>query len=210
MKLNSEYLPSLRPWNRKCSKHKSIRVGVQVETPNGLGIVTWRKGDQLHIAVKSDGFLASDQYRYAIDDVSISDQIIAADSPFYKSAWYQICSEAYLDNVYFELARQGATFTEYEGRVKCKRSEREISTAFSTVTYRRYTGVNTRGEAFDFEINITRPQLPAGDRILFALGIGAGLIANLNGHGRIYRRKIEDSDMNYGLAKYAAPQEEGI
>jgi hypothetical protein len=212
MKTSSEYLKAIRPWNRKCSKHRSIRVGVSVETSRGLGIVTWRKGEKITVAVKPDKegeVMPCYTYNYSIEDVKASAEEVPRESRLYFGAWSNIENYANGDNQSYEIARQVAIFEEYESLIKGKRTDRDVSMGeWGTAKYRRYSGTNKHGEAFDFEVNIVRPFMPCGDRILFALAADDGYIADMNGHGRIYRRRIEDRDINYGPAKYAGPQEE--
>lgn len=208
----SEKYSGLRPFNKKVGKHRNIRVGVTVDTSRGIGIVTWRKGDELEVAVRpdrEDEVSPCYRYRYAVSEVDLAAEEVTQDDRLYAGAWYWIMNQAVGNNQDYEAIKHRAIYDEWECNIPGKRTDRVISLGdWGSATYRRYTGVNKNGQPFDFELN-TRPALaiPYGDRIMYALGSNDGYITDMNGHGWIYRRKITDNDINYGIAKYAGPQE---
>lgn len=209
----SEKYPKLKPFNKRASKHRNIRLGVTVETSRGIGIVTWRTGDDLEVAVRPDRegeVMPCYRYNYKASDVTISNNPVAQDDRLYLGAWYWIMNQAVGNNQDYESIKHRAIYDEWESNIPGKRTDREISLGpWGSTKYRRYTGVNKHGQPFDFELN-TNPAFafPYGDRIMYALGSNDGYISDMNGHGCIYRRKITDADINYGFAKYAGPQEE--
>lgn len=213
MQKTSEQYPKLKPFNKKAGKQRNIRLGVTVETPRGIGIVTWRKVGKLEVAVRPDRdgeIMPCYRYNYELDDVETPTEEVMKDDRLYAGAWYWIMNQAVVDNQSYEAIKHRAIYDEWESRIPGKRTDREISLGvWGTTTYRRYTGVNKHGHPFDFELNM-RPALaiPYGDRIMYALGANSGYITDMNGHGWIYRRKITDSDINYGIAKYAGSQED--
>lgn len=209
----SERFPQLKPFNkRQPSKARNIRVGASVNTSRGIGIVTYRKGDKLTVAVRPDRpdeLLACYRYSYEVAEVELANEEVDEADRLYMGAWYWIMNSAMHDNQSFESTKHRAIFDEFEPLIPGKRKDREVSAGpWGTFSYRRYAGKNRRGEPFDFELGLTPAlAIPYGDRIMYALGIDDGYITDMNGHGWIYRRPIEDSDINYGIAKYAGPQE---
>ncbi|OQV53376.1 hypothetical protein [Bacillus velezensis] len=213
MRKLSEYCSKLKSFNKKyIGKKREIRVEVSVLTDRGIGIVTWRKGDEIEVAVKPDRVdevMPCYRYNYAIYDVEISIDAVPKNDRLYNGAWYWIMSQAIVENQDYEAIKHRAVFDDQESNIPGKRTDREISIGtWGSATYRRYTGVNKFGQPFDFELCL-RPALaiPYGDRIMYSLGFSDGHITDMNGHGWIYRRKMRDNDINYGLAKYASPQE---
>lgn len=208
----SEQYPKLKPFNKTTTKKRNIRLGVTVNTKRGIGIVTWRKSEEIEVAVRPDreGEVSPCyRYRYKIEDVEVSVEEIAKDDRLYDGAWYWIMNQAIGDNQDFESIKHRSIYDDWEPRIPGKRVDREVSMGtWGSTKYRRYTGVNKQGQSFDFELN-TKPAFafPYGDRIMYALGANDGYISDMNGHGWIYRRKITDDDINYGIAKYAGPQE---
>ena len=213
VKFSVQY-PKLKMFNRNASTKRNIRLGITVDTNRGLGIVTWRKGDELEVAVRPDHegeVMPCYRYNYKLTDVEIADEEIAKDDRLYIGAWYWIMNHAISENQSYESIKHRSIFDEWESRIPGKRTDRDVSMgAWGSTKYRRYTGVNKHGQPFDFELCL-RPALaiPYGDRIMYALGASDGYITDMNGHGWVYRRKITDDDVNYGIAKYAGPQEEG-
>jgi hypothetical protein len=212
MKKLSEQYPKLKPFNKPASKHRNIRLGVTVTTSRGVGIVTWRKGEKIEVAVRPDRVgEVSPCYRYnfTVADVELASDSVAEDDRLYDGAWYWIMNQAIGDNQDYESIKHRAIFDDWESRIPGKRTDRDVSMgAWGSAKYRRYTGVNKRGQEFDFELCLRSAfAFPYGYRIMYALGSNDGYISDMNGHGRIYRRKITDADINYGLAKYAGPQE---
>lgn len=205
--ITSYYLPSLKRFNRKAGKHRNIRAGIVVETARGVGIVTVRDKDVVWVAHEPpEGLLWIEQYTYPVDNLTPIDAKIDETSKFYRGAWQKIEDEAMNANQMYEVRKHEAIFSEYESLIRGKKTERTIDMGtWGSTTYRRYTGVNKHGQPFDFEVNIRNPFIPAGDRVLFALGFGDGCITDMNGYGWIYRRKITEADVNYGEAKYAGP-----
>lgn len=209
----SEQYSKLKPFNKNAGRHRNIRLGVTVHTPRGIGIVTWRKGDELEVAVRPDKegeVMPCYRYHFTIDDVEIAAEEVSKDDRLFTGAWYWIMNQAVGENQSYEAIKHRAIYDEWERHIPGKRAERTISLgAWGSTIYRRYTGVNKHGQPFDFELN-TKPALaiPYGDRIMYALGQSDGYITDMNGHGWIYRRKITDNDINYGIAKYAGPQKE--
>jgi hypothetical protein len=206
LKINSETFNVLRKYNKKAGKHRNIRVSCVVETKRGLGIVTYRKGTEIQVAHEPDRqceLLWCYRYTYDIEHVNPSAAVIDHSSKLYRGAWQWILDGALSRNQDYEIDKHRAIVNELSGRIAGKTEKRAISTPFSSSNYVRFIG-----EGFDFEINISRPFIPDGDRVLFAIGKGGGYITDMNGHGRIYRRPITDNDIKYGLCKYAAPQQE--
>lgn len=205
-----------RPFNKKATKFRNLRMGVTVDCPKGKGIVTYRgkpfKKDVVEVAVVPDveGEVSPCyRYQYSPEDVTISPEPINECTRLYDAAWYWIMGHAVDQNAKYEIERHEFICAEYSSLIPGKYVDRDVSAGpWGSYKYRRYTGVNKNGDAFDFEMNIKRPFIPCGDRVLYALGKGDGRITDMNGHGWIYRRKITDNDINYGLAKYAGPQEE--
>lgn len=210
----SEKYPKLKPFNRKASKYREIRVGATVNTTRGIGIVTWRKGDKIEVAERPDreGEVSSCyRYRYAAADVEFAEDPINENDRLYGGAWYWIMNQAIGDNQDYESIKHRGIFDEWVSRIPGKYVDREISMGtWGSTTYRRYTGVNKHGQPFDFELNVKGSAFPFpyGDRIMYALGANDGYISDMNGHGWIYRREITVDDIHYGIAKYAGPQEE--
>jgi hypothetical protein len=209
----SEKYPKLKPFNRKAGKQRNIRVGATVNTSRGVGIVTWRKGDGIEVAVRPDreGEVSSCyRYRYSAVDVDLADEPVNESDRLYGGAWYWIINQAIGDNQDYESIKHRGIVDEWVSNIPGKRVDREVSMgAWGSTTYTRYTGVNKHGQPFDFELNVKGSAFtfPHGDRIVYAIGANDGYISDMNGHGWIYRRKITDSDINYGLARYAGPQE---
>lgn len=211
----SEQYPKLKPFNKAAAKKRDIRLGVTVITNRGVGIVTWRKGEDIEVAVRPDRegeIMPCYRYNYTVDDVEIAAEEVSSDDRLYNGAWYWIMNNAIGDNQHFEAVKHRAIFDEWEPRIPGKRTDRDVSMgAWGSTKYRRYTGVNKQGQPFDFELGLSRAfPFPYGDRIMYALGSNDGYISDMNGHGWIYRRKITDDDINYGIAKYAGPQEEAL
>lgn len=211
----SEQYPQLKPFNKAAAKKRDIRLGVTVITNRGVGIVTWRKGEDIEVAVRPDRegeIMPCYRYNYTVDDVDISAEEVSSDDRLYNGAWYWIMNNAIGGNQHFEAVKHRAIFDEWEPRIPGKRTDRVVSMGtWGSTKYRRYTGVNKQGKPFDFELCLS-PSLaiPYGDRIMYALGASDGYITDINGHGWIYRRKITYDDVNYGIAKYAGPQEEAL
>lgn len=212
MKKLSEQYSKLKPFNKAAGKKRNIRLGVTVTTNRGLGIVTWRKGEELEIAVRPDreGEVSPCyRYRFTVNNVDLSDEAIAEDDRLHGGAWYWIMNQAVGDNQAYEATKHRAIFDEWESNIPGKRVDRDVSMGvWGSTKYRRYIGVNKHGQPFDFELGLKSAlMLPYGDRIMYALGANDGYISDMNGTGWIYRRKITDEDINYGIAKYAGPQE---
>ncbi|MED1742070.1 hypothetical protein P4U97_21685 [Bacillus swezeyi] len=216
MRKLSEHYSELKAFNKKSiRKKREIRVGVSVLTDRGIGIVTWRKGDEIEVAVKpdrEDEVMLCYRYNYAICDVEISINAVPDNDRLFNGAWYWIINQAIVRNQDYEAKKHRAIFDDLEPNIPGKRADREVDMGiWGSATYRRYTGVNKYGQPFDFELCL-RPALaiPYGDRIMYSLGSSDGYITDMNGHGWIYRRKMRDNDINYGLAKCAGPQEEVV
>ena len=205
-----------REFNRKGeAKYKRIRCGVYVQTNDGRGrgIVSARTGSEIWVTFPSRTSMPGETYTYDVSDVTLCDNIPPlsgigeAEGSYERYAWTMIYDAAMSRNQSYEARWQMWIVAEYEALVPGKRKDRDIGGEWGTFKYRRYVGKNKRGEPFDFEVCVTRPFIPDGDRILFALGVN-DYITRMNGHGRIYTQKITDEDVNYGLAKYAAPKTE--
>lgn len=208
MLITSEFIRALKPFNKRVGKNRNVRVGLAVNTKRGVGIIISRDGSELWVAHESDSIVWYESYIYDIEEVKVSDIVIDTESQLYKGAWQFIEDSAINANQTYEVRKHEAIFEEYESMIPGKRTDRDISMGmWGSTTYRRYTGMNRYGQPFDFEANILRPFLPVGDRVLYAMGVSDGYITDMDGYGRIYRRKIEDRDVRYGLAKYAGPQE---
>lgn len=216
MKINSELFPQLKPFNKRPpSKARDIRVGTTVSTSRGIGIVTYRNREKLEVAVrpdKPDEIMPCYRYNYEVANVEIPAFEVDVTDRLHIGAWYWIMNSAIQANQSYESVKHRAIFEEYETMIPGKHNDREVSAGpWGTFKYRRYTGTNKRGEPFDFELGLkTALAIPYGDRILYALGADDGYITVMNGHGWIYRRPITENDINYGLAKYAGPQEETV
>ncbi|MGG3989804.1 hypothetical protein [Bacillus smithii] len=211
MNITSKKFPKLKQFNKKANKNRNIRVGVTVNTPRGIGIVTWRQNENVEVAVKPDRkeeLLPCYRYRYTIANITISDNPVDSKDPLYEGAWYWITNYAIIENQKYELIKHNSIFKEHEQMIPGKRTDRTISAGiWGSYKYRRYTGVNKHGEPFDFELCL-KPAfpIPYGDRILYALGESNGYITDMNNNGWIFQRKIKDSDIKYGICKYAGKE----
>lgn len=200
--ITSKDFSVLKKWNKRATTNKLIRLGVEVVTPRGIGIVVHRNKGAVWVAYASTA-LWCERYQTTVDEVELYtfQPTIPKTSLLYKGAWQHIEDEAINENQKYEIAKHQAIVNTWASDIKATREERTITSEFGSNTYVRFIGDN-----FDFEINVSRPFFPSGDRVLFALNKGDGYITDINGFGWIYRRKIIADDISYGLAKYAAPQ----
>lgn len=198
--ITSEDFWSLKKWNKKAIVKKNIRVGVTVITKRGVGIVTTRDKEEVWVAHESDSLLWCHTYTYHINDVMLSNKDIDKESKLYKGAWQNIRDSAIVQNQNYEIEKHKRIVKEWSHLISGRKEKRTISTSFGSYDYVRFIG-----DDFDFEICVNNPFIPNGDRVLYAIGKGDGYITDMNGYGRIYRRKIKQEDVNYGLAKYVTP-----
>jgi hypothetical protein len=130
MKPLSEQYPKLKSFNKKAGKQRDIRVGATVNTSRGIGIITWRKGEDIEVAVRPDreGELSSCyRYRYTPADVSLSDDPVNETDRLYGGAWYWIMNQAVGANQDYESIKHRAIFDEWVDYIPGKRVDREVS-----------------------------------------------------------------------------------
>ncbi|TCI26694.1 hypothetical protein EVJ32_04790 [Exiguobacterium sp. SH5S4] len=200
--LSSTY-PTLKKFNKKQQSRKDLRMGDVVETDYGVGIVTNVDKDSYNVAVKptQDRYGWESQYCVAKDSVMLSDVSIDPKSKLHRGAWMIIEDSAKYMNQKYEIEKGKAVFLGLEWKIEAKREERlSRPGAWGQKPYRRYTGVNPKGQSFDFELCVASgTYFGYADKVMYALGLNDGYISHLDGTGWVVRRQIVDHDVNHGL-----------
>lgn len=194
MEITAYNFRELRKWNKKASTYRRIRMGVVVETVRGIGIVTHRDKSRVWVSTPpEEGDLSwGTTYEYDVSDVALTDEGIVSSSKLHRYAWGKIRDNAIDNNASHAICRQRLIVNEYADKIKCKKEVRTVTGFMGSSDYTRFIG-----DGYDFEINLRRPFVPDGDRLLYALGL-SDRITTIDGRGNVGNRKILESDVIIG------------
>ncbi|PGT89885.1 hypothetical protein [Bacillus thuringiensis] len=189
------------PFNKKIRKHKELRMGVTVQTDKGFGIITYRDGERLTVALPSTT-LWCERWEFAITDVQVTQEEISQTSKLSLGAWDWIMVEAHSLNVRYEKERSRDAVKHLVAGKGVKLTEREEPTRSGSMKYIRLTLPNV----FDFEFGVTIVDIGLADTIDYAYALAGGLDTtgymkrDIGYGGRIIKTPLTPKDVNYGEA----------